>query len=128
MQTGDTLFDLEIPGSSLDRIAQFSHATEDPNPIHVDPDFAKACGFPQVIQQGPMTTAHFARLLAEHVGAQKLAWIDVSFVAPVFPLEALRMQARVSDVSGHLVQIELTATKADGTVTARGQAQVDDAR
>jgi acyl dehydratase len=128
MQTGDTLFDLEIPGSSLDRIAQFSHATEDPNPIHVDPDFAKACGFPQVIQQGPMTTAHFARLLAEHVGAQKLAWIDVSFVAPVFPLEALRMQARVSDVSGHLVQIELTATKADGTVTARGRAQVDDAR
>jgi acyl dehydratase len=128
MQTGDTLFDLEIPGSSLDRIAQFSHATEDPNPIHVDPDFAKACGFPQVIQQGPMTTAHFARLLAEHVGAQKLAWIDVSFVAPVFPLEALRMQARVSDVSGHLVQIEITATKADGTVTARGQAQVDDAR
>lgn len=124
MQVGDTLFDVEVPGSSLERIAQFSHATQDPNPIHVDPEFAKACGFPQVIQQGPMTTAHLARLLAQHGGAQQVRWLDVNFMAPVFPREPLRMQARVSGIEAGARQIELTVTKADGTVTARGQAQI----
>ncbi len=124
MQVGDTLFDVEVPGSSLERIAQFSLATEDPNPIHVDPEFAKACGFPQVIQQGPMTTAHLARLLAQHCGADRVRWLDVNFMAPVFPLEALRMQARVAEVTGEAGQVELTVTKVDGTVTARGQAGI----
>lgn len=128
MHIDETVFDVEVPGSSLERIALFSHATEDPNPIHVDRAFAQACGFPQVIQQGPMTTAHLARLLADRFGPRRVAWLDVNFVAPVFPQEALRMQARVTNIAGDVVQVELTATKSDGTVTARGQAQIDGAR
>lgn len=124
MQIDDTVFDVRVPGSSLETIAEFSQATEDPNPIHVDPEFARRCGFPQVIQQGPMTTAHFGRLLAERFGSGNLVWLDVSFVAPVFPLEALRLQARVASVEAQALQLELSATKEDGTVTARGQAQV----
>src|SRR5262249_57879847 len=65
---GDVVLDQTLPGASRAAIALFSQATEDPNPIHVDEEFAKRCGFPQVIQQGPMTTAHFARLLGERCG------------------------------------------------------------
>jgi acyl dehydratase len=123
MKEGDILFDATIPGSTRDRVALFSEATEDPNPIHVDPEFAKAAGFPQVIQQGPMTTAHFGMLLAKAVGARNLKVLDVSFTAPVFPEEALRMTGTVAKVEDD-VTVDLVSQKQDGTVTAKGFAIV----
>lgn len=119
---GTTLFDETLPGADRARIAVFSEATEDPNPIHVDEAFAKAAGFPTVIQQGPMTTAHFARLLAATVGQERLRWLDVTFTAPVFPDEALRIRAVVDAVEAGIVSCTLTAEKADGTATAKASA------
>ncbi len=124
MKAGDIALDVQLPGSTRENIALFSRATEDPNPIHVDDDFAKECGFPQVLQQGPMTTAHFARALAQRFGAQAVQVLDVSFVAPVFPLEAIRLTATVKDESTGRITLDLVAAKADGSVTARGIAEV----
>jgi len=120
---GDILFDVTVPGSTRERIALFSEATEDPNPIHVDEAFAKSAGFPQVIQQGPMTTAHLGLLLTKKVGAGKLKVLDVSFTAPVFPEEALRMTGTVTKIDGD-VTVELVSQKQDGTVTAKGFALI----
>ena len=119
---GDILFDATVPGADRARLADFSAGTEDPNPIHTDEAFAKAAGFPTVLQQGPMTTAHFARLLAERVGQDRLRWLDVTFTAPVFPEEDLRIEAVVTAVDGHAVTCALTAAKSDGTVTAKADA------
>lgn len=124
MNAGDLLFQVRVPGSSRATIALFSQATQDPNPIHTDDAFALRCGFAQVIQQGPMTTAHFARLLAEHCGADQVRSLDVSFIAPVFPLEDLDLRATVEQITDAGVWLALAAQKADGTLTAKGQAQV----
>jgi acyl dehydratase len=121
-QPGDVIFETTLPGADRNRFADFSAGTEDPNPIHVDEAFAKAAGFPTVIQQGPMTTAHFARLLAAKVGQDKLRWLDVAFTAPVFPDEPLTLRAVVTDVVDGTVRCALTAEKADGTSTARADA------
>lgn len=118
----DVVFDVVVPGSDRDRLARFSEGTEDPNPIHVDEEFAKKAGFPTVLQQGPMTTAHFARLLSEKVGSQNLTWLDVSFTGPVFPGEALKLKAWVTGVEDGVVRCELSATKNDGTLTASANA------
>ena len=123
LKPGDILFDHRQPGASRAAIALFSKATEDPNPIHVDEAFARECGFPQVLQQGPMTTAHFARLLGAAVGAARLKVLDVSFTAPVFPEEVLRLVASVEKVEGD-IHLALRAQKEDGTVTATGSAVV----
>ena len=119
---GDLLFDVTVPGADRARLADFSVGTEDPNPIHTDEAFAKAAGFPTVLQQGPMTTAHFARLLAGRVGQDRLRWLDVTFTAPVFPEEELRIEAVVTAVDGDAITCALTASKRDGTVTARAEA------
>jgi acyl dehydratase len=116
---GDVLFRHEQPGATRAAIALFSEATEDPNPIHTDLAFARSCGFPQVIQQGPMTTAHFARLLAEKVGAQRLKVLDLTFTAPVFPDEPLTLIATVAKVEDDIT-VDLNAAKRDGTVTTKG--------
>ncbi|OGA35085.1 MAG: hypothetical protein A3G80_02220 [Betaproteobacteria bacterium RIFCSPLOWO2_12_FULL_62_13b] len=122
-EVGQMVFEQQVSGATRDAIAMFSAATEDPNPIHVDDGFAKECGFPRVIQQGPMTTAHFARLLVERLGRQRLKLLDLSFTAPVFPDEALALTAKVAKVEDELT-LELTAAKQDGTVTAKGFATV----
>ena len=124
MKVGDVLFEVRVPGSSRATIALFSQATQDPNPIHIDDACALRCGFSQVIQQGPMTTAHFARLLADHCGADQVRSLDVSFSAPVFPLEDLDLRATVEQVADGMALLALVAQKVDGTVTAKGQAQV----
>ena len=119
---GDTLFEVTVPGAGRAQFADFSAGTEDPNPIHTDEEFARAAGFPTVLQQGPMTTAHFARLLAERVGQDRLRWLDVTFTAPVFPEEDLRIEAVITAVDGAAITCALTAAKADGTVTAKAEA------
>ena len=123
LKPGDILFEHRQPGASRAAIALFSKATEDPNPIHVDQAFARKSGFPQVLQQGPMTTAHFARLLTDAVGAARLKVLDVSFTAPVFPEEALLLKASVNKVDGD-IHLDLRAQKEDGTLTATGSAIV----
>lgn len=117
----DIVFDVRVAGASREQIALFSKGTEDPNPIHVDKDFALGAGFKDVLQQGPMTTAHFARLLTEAVGP--LRSLDVTFKAPVYPEEDLRLVAEVEAVSeAGLTTCTLKSEKLDGTVTAVGVA------
>ncbi len=130
---GDVLFEQELPPSGRLRVALFSEATEDPNPIHVDDAFAAKAGFSGVLQQGPMTTAQFARLLTDaagnssagksSAGKASVKTLDVTFTAPVYPDDVLTLRAEVIE-AGPLVRCALTASKPDGTQTARGIAEL----
>jgi acyl dehydratase len=122
LKQGDTIFDVTRPGASRQQLADFSIGTEDPNPIHVDEAFAKEAGFPTVLQQGPMTTAHLGALLAEKFGA-RLKSLDVTFTAPVFPGEALRLVATVEKTGPEIV-CALAVSKSDGSSSARGTAVI----
>jgi acyl dehydratase len=122
LQPGDVIFDEARPGASREQLALFSAGTEDPNPVHVDDAFAKRAGFATVLQQGPMTTAHFAMMLAARFGA-RLTSLDVTFTAPVFVGDALRLVGKVESVGAEIL-LALAATKSDGTQTARGTATI----
>ncbi len=123
LKAGDLVLDEVKPGASREQLALFSAGTEDPNPIHVDEDFAKASGFATVLQQGPMTTAYFAHLLAGRFGAARLRSLDVTFTAPVFPGDRLRFTARVRAAAPEIT-LDLAAAKEDGTPTAEGEAVI----
>jgi acyl dehydratase len=120
---GQVLFEETLPASGRAHVALFSHATQDPNPIHVDDDFARRAGFATVLQQGPMTTAQFARLLQQFAGAHSLRMLDITFTAPVYPDDSLILRAQVIQV-GDTVRCALTASKLDGTKTASGEAEL----
>ena len=123
MKPGDILFEETLPPAGRERVAMFSEATEDPNPIHVNDDFAHKAGFKTVLQQGPMTTAQFARLLGKALGDDKVTSLDVTFTAPVYPDDTLILRAEVTE-PGPLTRCTLTAVKSDGTPTAKGTAEV----
>lgn len=122
--TGDVLFETTLPPAGRARVAQFSEATEDPNPIHVDDAFAARAGFRTVLQQGPMTTAQFARLLSDAAGVAALRMLDVTFTAPVYPEDSLILRAEVTATSPRIA-CALSARKTDGTETARGVAELE---
>ena len=120
---GDTLFERKLAPSGRARVALFSEATQDPNPIHVDAAFAAKAGFGNVLQQGPMTTAQFARLLTEAAGQSSIKTLDVTFTAPVYPEDELILKAEIVE-AGPVIRCALTANKADGTQTAKGIAEL----
>jgi acyl dehydratase len=126
-EKGDVVFEQALPPAGRERIALFSEATQDPNPIHVDDAFAHRAGFATVLQQGPMTTAHFARLLEQYAGSGSLRSLDVTFTAPVFPEDSVTLRAEVADV-GATVRCTLTALKGDGIKTATGIAELGNDR
>lgn len=123
LKQGDILFEETIPPAGRERVALFSEATEDPNPIHVDDEFAHKAGFRTVLQQGPMTTAQFARLLAQAVGDEAVAVLDITFTAPVYPEDELILRAEVVE-AGPVTRCNLSAVKQDGTQTAKGIAEL----
>lgn len=123
MKAGDVLFEVILSPAGRERLAAFSEGTQDPNPIHVDEAFATGAGFPTVLQQGPMTTAQFARLLDEHAGIGRMRVLDVFFTAPVFPGDSLVLKAEVTEV-GEVIRCSLTANKTDGVLTAKGTAEL----
>lgn len=123
VQIGDILFEMTLPPTDRAQLAAFSAGTQDPNPIHVDEAFAKAAGFPMVLQQGPMTTAQFARLLEEHAAGRRLGLLDVFFTAPVFPGDRLVLKAQITE-AGDVVRCALSAHKTDGTQAAKGVAEL----
>lgn len=62
----------------------------DCNPLHVDPDFARAAGFDQPILHGLSTYGHVCRLLVKARGGDaSMRMMDCRFMAPVFPGETL---------------------------------------
>lgn len=87
----------------------------DRNPLHSDPEFARAAGFPRPILHGMCTYGITARALLRALGGtpESLAMIAARFKRPVFPGDVLTLSAwragheeirfEVSDDQGRVV-------------------------
>jgi len=70
---------------SLEQLVRFAGAVQDFNPIHYDPEFAKAAGLPGVIAQGPLTFLIALDALVAANGAENLRGFQVRLKGPVVP-------------------------------------------
>lgn len=68
--------------------------TGDENPLHADPERAKAAGFPRPILHGAATFGIAAHAVVRELGysAVRLASISARFSRPVFPGETIRTE------------------------------------
>ena len=57
LQVGDTLPPLALPPLTRHTLALYCGASGDHNPIHVDIDFARSAGLPDVIAHGMLSAA-----------------------------------------------------------------------
>ena len=67
LQPGDALPALQLPPITRHTLALYCGASGDHNPIHVDIDFAKAAGMPDVFAHGMLSAAWLARVLTNWV-------------------------------------------------------------
>ncbi len=79
LAVGDDVPPLTLPPISRTVLALFSGASGDHNPIHIDIDFAKAAGLPDVFGQGMLTMAYVGRMLTDWLPQSALRKFSVRF-------------------------------------------------
>lgn len=119
---GAVLPEWTLPPVEREKIAEFVQATNDPNPVHVDREYANRSGFPDVIASGGMTQAWVGQFLMRLVGVRHVRQMSVQLRTPVFPGDVVTCTGTVSARVDDRLSCDLVATKQDGSVVAHGTA------
>lgn len=97
--------DLEVELPSLEQAALIYRLSGDYNPLHADPDVAKAAGFPRPILHGLCAfgmAAHAVLKSCCSYDGSRIKSMAVRFTAPVYPGETIRFQLWRRDARLHL--------------------------
>ena len=91
------VFILPAKQITQDMINHYADAAEDHNPLHIDPEFAKTTRFGGAIAHGMLSVAFIQELMVRTFGKDWLesGKIEVNFMAPVRPGEAITTEAKV---------------------------------
>ena len=78
---GDRLVHKEFSPITRHRLALYCGASGDHNPIHVDLDFAKAAGFPDVFSHGLLVMGYLGLALTDAVAPSRIRSFSTRFAA-----------------------------------------------
>jgi acyl dehydratase len=123
---GDSLPELRVtPDAGLTK--RYAEASGDPNPIHVDPDFAKSVGLPGVILHGLYSMAQVARAHTEAAGddPRALKRLSVQFSGMGFPEQEIVVTATVLLASNGRVVTETEAAQGDNRIIRNAEAELE---
>jgi len=81
IKAGDRIVHKVFPPITRHTLALYCGASGDHNPIHVDIDFAKAAGFPDVFAHGMLVMAYLGQALTDAVPPSRLRHFSTRFVA-----------------------------------------------
>jgi acyl dehydratase len=119
---------LKLPPVSRTTLALFAGASGDHNPIHIDIDFARKAGMPDVFAHGMLGMAWLGRLLTNWVPQSQLRRFDVRFQGLTQVGDVLTCEGRVTeklDLDGKpVLKLQISATSQDGQVRIAGDAWV----
>lgn len=128
VQVGDAIPSFETPPLSRLTLALYCGASGDHNPIHVDIDFVKKAGMPDVIAHGMLSMAWLARVLTSWVPQTALREYSVRFAAMTQVGERITCAGKVVEkferAGERCVRLELSTTNAEGQVKLTGDAVV----
>ena len=83
IELGQELPALELPAINRTTLALFAGASGDHNPIHIDSDFARQAGMPDVFAQGMLSMAYLGRLLTNWTTQQHIRYFNARFLGIV---------------------------------------------
>ncbi len=128
VQPGDALPGIDPPPLSRLTLALYCGASGDHNPIHVDSDFARAAGQPDVFAHGMLSMAYLGRLLTGWVPQEALRALRVRFVAltPIGARLACRgtITEKFEAEGERRVRLALSVADQNGQTTLQGEAVV----
>ena len=125
-QVGDHLPDMHFGPITRAQLGLYAGASLDHDPIHIDIDFAKSSGHPDVFAHGMLGMAQFGRLLTNWAGAGSVTSLSTRFTALVPVGATLRVSGVVDacDQPGDEITLTITlqACLQDETRVLTGQA------
>lgn len=128
VQIGDELPALQLPPVNRTTLALFAGASGDHNPIHIDTDFARKAGMPDVFAQGMLGMAWLGRLVTQWAPQSQLRRFDVRFQGITHIGHAVRCTGRVVEKLEHngerCVRVEVQSANQYGQARIAGEALV----
>ncbi|BCX53616.1 MULTISPECIES: MaoC family dehydratase [Comamonas] len=126
VQVGDALPTLELPPISRTTLALFAGASGDHNPIHIDTDFARKAGMPDVFAHGMLGMAWLGRLLTNWAPQSRLRRFDVRFQGITHLANAISCTGRVMEKrdADRSVRVEVQSSNQHGQTKIAGDAWI----
>lgn len=126
MKKGDSIPELKVtPDKYLPH--RYAGASGDFNPIHIDPEFAKAVGLPGNILHGLWMMAQVARgnsAIADG-DPKALKRLSVQFRGMGFPEQELVVTGTVKEADGDRVVIDTVAAQGENQVIRNAEAELE---
>jgi acyl dehydratase len=125
MKDGDTIPELKVtPDKYLPH--RYAGASGDFNPIHIDPEFAKAVGLPGNILHGLYGMALVARACVEAVEGdpRSLKRLSVQFRGMGFPEQEITVSGTVTEASDDRVVLALEAAQGETRIIRNAEAEL----
>ena len=128
IQIGTEIPELTLPPITRHTLALYAGASGDHNPIHIDSDFAKEAGMPDVFAHGMLSMAYLGRMLTNWQPQAKLRKFGNRFAAITHLQDAISCSGKVVELLERdgetLARCEIQAVKQDGEKTLVGEALV----
>lgn len=131
-RVGQQLAPLTLGPLTRTMLALYAGGSGDHNPLHLDPEFARSAGLPDVIGHGMLTMALLARYVTHLVPQTALQSYSVRFLDMARVGDAIICSGSVQEIfeneSGRLLQLQLSAARGNGEVLVSGTATIALAR
>lgn len=128
VKVGDVLPELALPPVDRRTLALFAGASGDHNPIHIDVDFARRAGMPDVFAHGMLGMAWLGRLLTGWAPQSRLRRFQARFLGITHLGNAIRASGRVVEKletdGERCVRIEVHSANQFGQTKIVGEALV----
>jgi acyl dehydratase len=128
MDVGENIPELKVtPDKYLPH--RYAGASGDFNPIHIDPEFAKAVGLPGNILHGLYGMAQVARAQVQAAGGdpRRLKRLSVQFRGMGFPEQEITVSGTVKDQRDGRLVIDTVAEQAGNQIIRNAEAEIEPA-
>lgn len=128
LKVGDRVVSKTFPPITRHTLALYCGASGDHNPIHVDIDFAKAAGFPDVFAHGMLVMACLGQALTDAVPPARLRSFSTRFVAITQLGARLSCEGSVAELfeedGERRARLSLTTKDEHGEIKLAGEAVI----
>ncbi len=128
LAVGDRVVHKTFPPISRHKLALYCGASGDHNPIHVDLDFAKAAGYPDVFAHGMLVMACLGQALTDAIAPARLRTFATRFVSITQLGARLTCEGHVAEFVEHegerCARLALTTKDENGDVKLAGEAVI----